>query len=137
MSELNELSKTLYVLLVGRIYALTHHPAIIADSKVLTLEPSLPAGAKRMRCGQSGYTMLTSVARSMSMDWRTRVFLADNPHGAVINVGCGLETTFWRYDNRSALWLKLDFPGIIEVRKGPLVFSQRHVDLPGGTFDYL
>lgn len=136
MSELSELSKTLYVPLVGRIYASTHYPAMIADSKVLALESSLPAEAERMRRGQSEYTMLASVARSVNMDRRIRAFLADNPHGAVVNVGCGLETTFWRCDNGSALWFELDLPEVIEVREGLLASSQRHINLPGDMFDY-
>ena len=89
MTELSELSKTLYVPLAGRIYASKHYPAMITDLKVLALESALPAEAERMRHGQSEYTMLASVARSINMDRRIRAFLADYPDAAVVNVGCG------------------------------------------------
>lgn len=136
MTELSELSKTLYVPLAGRIYASKHYPAMIADLKVLALESALPAEAERMRHGQSEYTMLASVARSINMDRRIRAFLADYPDAAVVNVGCGLETAFWRCDNGRALWFELDLPEVIDLRNELLGSSERDIGLPGDMFDY-
>lgn len=131
MAQLSELSKTLYVPLVGRIHASTRYPAMIADSKVLSLEDSLPSEAVEMRRGQSEYAMLASAARSVNMDLRIRAFLADNPRGAVVNIGCGLETTFWRCDNGQALWFELDLPEVVELRDRLLPPSERHISIAG------
>lgn len=136
MPELNELSKTLYIPLVGRIYASRHYPSMIHDPKALGLESSLPADAATMNRGQNEYTMVGSVARSVNMDRRIRQFLAVHPDAAVISVGCGLETTYWRCDNGRALWFELDLPEVINVRGELLSPGQRQVLIPGDMFDY-
>ena len=74
--ELSELSKTLYIPLVGRIYASRHYPSMIHDPKALGLESSLPEDAATMNRGQNEYTMVSSIARSVNMDRRIRRFLA-------------------------------------------------------------
>ena len=79
MPELSELSKTLYIPLVGRIYASRHYPSMIHDPKALGLESSLPEDAATMNRGQNEYTMVSSVARSVNMDRRIRSFLAAHP----------------------------------------------------------
>ena len=136
MPELNELSKTLYIPLVGRIYASRHYPSMIHDPKAIGLESSLPADAATMNRGQNEYTMVASVARSVNMDRRIRQFLAVHPDAAVISVGCGLETTYWRCDNGRALWFELDLPEVINVRGELLSPGQRQVLIPGDMFDY-
>ena len=102
MAGLSELSKTLYIPLVGRIHASRHYPSLISDSKVLDLEPFLPPEASALRDGAGEYAMVASVVRSINMDRRIREFLAAHPDAAVVSVGCGLETTYWRCDNGRA-----------------------------------
>ena len=136
MAELSELSKTLYIPLVGRIYASRHYPSMIHDPKALGLESSLPADAATMNRGQNEYTMVSSVARSVNMDRRIRGFLALHPDAAVVNAGCGLETTYWRCDNGRARWFELDLPEVINVRGELLAPGERQVLIPGDMFDY-
>lgn len=136
MTELSELSQTLYVPLAGRIYASTQHPSVFYDEKALELEAVLPSGIERIRRGQSDYTMLASVSRSINMDRRIRAYLFVHPDAAIVNVGCGLETAFWRCDNGRALWFELDLPEVIDVRNRLLPAGERHVSLPGDMFDY-
>ena len=136
MPELSELSKTLYIPLVGRIYASRHYPSMIHDPKALGLESSLPEDAATMNRGQNEYTMVSSIARSVNMDRRILQFLAAHPDAAVVSVGCGLETTYWRCDNGRALWFELDLPEVIRVRGELLSPGQRQVLIPGDMFDY-
>ena len=136
MAELSELSKTLYIPLVGRIYASRHYPSMIHDPKALGLESSLPADAATMNRGQNEYTMVSSVARSVNMDRRIRGFLALHPDAAVVNAGCGLETAYWRCDNGRARWFERDLPEVISVRGELLPPGQRQVLIPGDMFDY-
>lgn len=89
-----------------------------------------------MNRGQNEYTMVSSVARSVNMDRRIRRFLAAHPDAAVVSVGCGLETTYWRCDNGRALWFELDLPEVIRVRGELLSPGQRQVLIPGDMFDY-
>ena len=87
MPELSELSKTLYIPLVGRIYASRHYPSMIHDPKALGLESSLPEDAATMNREQNEYTMVSSIARSVNMDRRIRCFLAAHPDAAASDAG--------------------------------------------------
>lgn len=136
MAELSELSKTLYIPLVGRIHASRQYPSLISDSKVLDLEPSLPPEASALRDGAGEYAMVASIVRSINMDRRIREFLAVHPDAAVVSVGCGLETTYWRCDNGRALWFELDLPEVIDVRRELLGPGERQFLVPGDMFDY-
>ena len=60
-----------------------------------------------------------------------------HPDAAVVSVGCGLETTYWRCDNGRALWFELDLPEVIDVRRELLDPGERQFLVPGDMFDYL
>jgi O-methyltransferase involved in polyketide biosynthesis len=45
-----------------------------------------------------------------------RAYIADHPRAAVINLGAGLDTTFYRVDNGLIEWYDLDLPSVIAVR---------------------
>ncbi|MGA5702646.1 class I SAM-dependent methyltransferase [Peterkaempfera bronchialis] len=44
-------------------------------------------------------------------------FLLRHPRGAVVCLGEGLETQFWRVDNGRAQWLTVDLPGSVALRE--------------------
>lgn len=96
MAGLIELSRTLYIPLVGRIHESRHYPSLISDSKVLDLESSLPPEASALRDGAGEYAMVASIVRPINMDRRIRDFLAVHPDAAAVSVVCGLATTYWR-----------------------------------------
>jgi O-methyltransferase involved in polyketide biosynthesis len=57
------------------------------------------------------------IARSKRFDIIINNFLKDNPNGTIINIGCGLDTTYERINNQSVLWYDLDLPDVIELRR--------------------
>jgi O-methyltransferase involved in polyketide biosynthesis len=135
MFELNSVSETLYIPLLGRIYASRYHPDILYDKAALSLSEMLPENIKEMP-GQSEYTSLASAVRSKNTDYYIQAFLAENPDGIIINVGCGLETTYARNDNKSALWFELDLPEVLHLRQKYLPESGHDRYLPYSMFDY-
>lgn len=56
-------------------------------------------------------TRLSRIARSLHIDWTARAFLDLHPGAAIVNLGCGLDTTFERVDNAPLRWFDLDLPG--------------------------
>lgn len=135
MSEkLTTISETLYVPMAGRIYASHHFPHIIADNKVLMLEEKIAKYADIFK-GQSEYTLMASAVRSMNMDAHVKQFLAQNPEGVIVNLGCGLETTYYRCDNGNATWFELDLPEVIALREELLGKEERDICLPYSMFD--
>jgi O-methyltransferase involved in polyketide biosynthesis len=54
--------------------------------------------------------------RSGVMDQWSREFLERHPAAAVVNLGAGLCTRFYRIDNGRLRWLDLDVPEVVELR---------------------
>jgi len=62
--------------------------------------------------------MLTGIAvRTRILDDYTRNFLDKYPDGLIVNIGCGLDTRFFRLDNRKINWIDVDLSEIIKLRE--------------------
>ena len=83
MSHLGVVEDTLFVPMLGRIYASEHCPQIIYDKKALELKEKLSPDLLG-NGSQSQYTLLASAARSANMDRFIQEFLRDRLITAVI-----------------------------------------------------
>ena len=57
------------------------------------------------------------IKRSLFYDRAIKEFLEIYPEGTIVNIGCGLDTTFERTDNGKLKWYDLDLPDVIELRR--------------------
>jgi len=120
--------------MLGRIYASESFPGILHDEKALALKGSLPESViKNDR--QTQYTYIASASRSAKMDRYIKDFLSRKPEGVIVQLGVGLETTFYRCDNEHSLWYGVDLPHVIEYRKKLLPESEREKYISGDAFD--
>jgi O-methyltransferase involved in polyketide biosynthesis len=55
--------------------------------------------------------------RAKQFDEKVKAYIAEHPHASVVNIGAGLDTTFYRVDNGLVHWYDLDLPAVIELRK--------------------
>lgn len=124
MENLATMEDTLFLPVLGRIYASEHFPHILKDEKALELKENLPAHLKGRQI-QNQYAALVGAVRSASFDRYIRDFLKRHPSGIIVELGCGLETTFYRCDNGSSIWYEVDLPNVMEVRKTVLRESER------------
>lgn len=62
-------------------------------------------------------TVVLISQRAKKFDAAARSFLAENPEGVVLHLGCGLDGRFWRVDNGRATWYDLDMPPVIDLRR--------------------
>jgi O-methyltransferase involved in polyketide biosynthesis len=69
---------------------------------------------------------VTMSLRSRRFDRYVTDFLTRSPGGTVINLGCGLDTRFYRIDNGRVTWYDIDFPDVIELRKRFMEENDRH-----------
>ena len=133
MSKLGVVEDTLFVPMLGRIYAAEHCPQILYDKKALELKNRLPLDLIEQNM-QNQYTLLASASRSANMDRIIRSFLERRPDGVIVQLGCGLETTYHRCDNGKTHWYAVDLPHVIEYRRGLLPESERETYLAGDAF---
>lgn len=65
------------------------------------------------------------ICRSIYIDRTIKEFLVKHPKAAIVNVGCGLDTTFDRVDNGSLCWYDLDLPDVIDLRRNFIEETER------------
>jgi len=65
------------------------------------------------------------IACSLHTDRTIRDFLGRHPGATIVNLGCGLDTTFERVDNGRICWYDLDLPDVIELRESYIQESRR------------
>ena len=75
------------------------------------------------------------VARSLHTDRTAREFIKQHPEATIVNIGCGLDTTFSRIDNGKILFYELDLPDVIELRKNFYEDSNRHKSIASSFLD--
>ncbi len=115
MPDFTTVEDTLFVPMLGRIYASEKFPSILHDRKALELKGKLPPNIKGQST-QTQYTLMASAVRSVNMDRYIKDFVSRNPDGIVTELGCGLETAFFRNDNGKTQWYEVDLPSVIIYR---------------------
>lgn len=133
LMELGKIESTLFVPLRGRIYASEHFPAILHDRKALSLKEKLPEKIfENDRSGQ--YPLIASASRSANMDRYAKDFMHRKTDGALVQLGCGLETAFYRNDDGRTIWYEVDLPDVIAYRQSLLPNRQRDIYLASDAF---
>lgn len=84
-----------------------------------------------------GQKLIVHIAlRAQKYDQYTLDFLARNPDGVVVNLGCGFDTRFFRTDNGRAIFFDLDLPDVIEIKRRMFPEEERYHLIGASVFDY-
>ncbi len=75
------------------------------------------------------------VARSLHTDKLASAFIERYPEASIVNIGCGLDTTFSRIDNGRIMFYELDLPEVIALRKNFIDESERHKSIASSFLD--
>jgi methyltransferase (TIGR00027 family) len=80
--------------------------------------------------------MLFISLRAQKFDDYARAFLMSNPAGTIVNLGCGLDTRFWRIANGKMSFYDLDLPEVIELKKKLCKETERYHMIASSVLDY-
>ena len=75
------------------------------------------------------------VARSLHTDRVALEFIKKHPKATIVNIGCGLDTTFSRIDNGTIMFYELDLPDVIALRKNFYEDDDRHISIASSFLD--
>ena len=64
--------------------------------------------------------MIASVARYYNLDEMAQNFIDVNDECNIVNLGVGLETSYYRINPKNALFWEVDLPEVIELRENIL-----------------
>ena len=73
--------------------------------------------------------------RCLNIDRTIQQFLKRHPRATIVNIGCGLDTTFHRVDNGQLHWYDLDMPDSMELRNKLIEKTARVAQIECSVFD--
>jgi O-methyltransferase involved in polyketide biosynthesis len=122
MEDLNEIQlgsvqETLLLPLWGRAIETKKQKPLLVDNKAVLILNNIPYDFTTISKNIKNLTRLSWIARSIYFDKKIKAFINVFPEATIVNIGCGLDTTFDRIDNGKIKWIDLDLPDTIELRK--------------------
>ena len=132
--EKNTVQETLIIPLYARKMCSELYPGLYRDETALRLVDAVDydfsALEKKSRSLMQRFGFLEVAMRQNDLAFEVREYLKGHPHAAVVNLGCGLDSTGRACDNGSCKIYNLDFPGVIEVRNRLLPAGEREENIP-------
>ncbi|MFH1050019.1 MAG: class I SAM-dependent methyltransferase [bacterium] len=115
--ELGKVQETLLLPLWGRAVETQKENPRLTDTTALEILNKIDYDFSIFEKNLSFIIQYTWIARALHIDNTIKEYLKNNPFGIIINIGCGLDTTFSRIDNGSVQWFDIDLPDVMELRK--------------------
>lgn len=126
--NLSQISRTAILLLICRAIESERNQSEFNDPmSVLCLERLLSITSeedrrwiirkKRMYEGIHERDAIAGARKGKIFDNAANHFIAGNPKCTVINLACGFDTRFWRIENEKCIYIELDLPEVIALKK--------------------
>ena len=133
--ELQSVQETLLLPLWGRAIESKKNQALLVDKIAIRIIENINYDFTKIEKKVNKLSCASWISRSIYFDSKISDFLKKYPEGTVINIGCGLDTTYDRVNNGKATWYELDFPEVINIRRQFIKESENRVFLPYSVFD--
>jgi O-methyltransferase involved in polyketide biosynthesis len=115
--QLGDVQKTLFLPLWGRANETLKKNPLLVDKTAVEIMKRVNYDLSPIANNMHEITKFAWIVRTLLMDRVIRQFLIVHPRGTIVNIGCGLDTTFDRIDNGLCTWYDLDLPDVIELRR--------------------
>jgi len=115
--QLGRVQETLLLPLVSRAKETEYKNPLLNDTKAVELFNQLDVDRKKLLSNITEIGVHGLCYRAYKMDEAIKAFLQQHPNGKILDIGAGLDTTYYRCDNGKALWYDLDLPDSIALRK--------------------
>ncbi|HRH56524.1 MAG TPA: class I SAM-dependent methyltransferase [Chitinophagales bacterium] len=115
--QLGRVQETLLLPLVSRAKETEYKNPLLNDTKAVELFNQLDVDRKKLLRNITEIGVHGLCYRAYKMDEAIKSFLQNHPNGKILDIGAGLDTTYYRCDNGTALWYDLDLPDSIALRK--------------------
>src|SRR4051812_17692635 len=114
--QLGRVQETLLLPLVARARETQYKKPVLNDVKAAALLDRLNVDRKKLLRNLTEIGILGLCYRALKMDEAIKAFLQKHPNGKILDIGAGLDTTYYRCDNGTALWYDLDLPDSMALR---------------------
>ena len=132
--EKNTVQETLIIPLYARKVCSELYPNLYRDETAVQLigeiDYDFSEAEKKSRSLMQRFGSLEVAMRQNDLAFEVRDYLKSHPNAAVVNLGCGLDSTGRSCDNGSCKIYNLDFPDVIAVRNELLPAGEREENTP-------
>ena len=132
--EKNTVQETLIIPLYSRKLCSELYPNIYRDETAARLineiDYDFSQVEKNSRSLMQRFGSLEVAMRQNDLAFEVRDYLKGHPNAAVVNLGCGLDSTGRACDNGSCKIYNLDFPDVITMRNELLPVGEREENIP-------
>ena len=132
--EKNTVQETLIIPLFARKVCSELYPNLYRDETSIRLideiDYNFSEAEKKSHSLMQRFGSLEVAMRQNDLAWEVWDYLKSHPTAAVVNLGCGLDSTGRACDNGSCKIYNLDFPDVIAVRNELLPAGEREENIP-------
>ena len=132
--EKNTVQETLIIPLYARKVCSELYPNLYRDETAVRLideiDYDFSESEKKSHSLMQRFGSLEVAMRQNDLAFEVREYLKAHPNAAVVNLGCGLDSTGRSCDNGSCNIYNLDYPDVIAVRNGLLPAGEREKNIP-------
>ena len=132
--EKNTVQETLIIPLYSRKLCSELYPNIYRDETAVRLidqiDYDFSEAEKNSHSLMQRFGSLEVAMRQYDLAFEVRDYLKNHPNAAVVNLGCGLDSTGKACDNGSCKIYNLDFPDVIAARNELLPAGDREQNIP-------
>ena len=137
--EKNSLQETLVIPLYGRALCTRKFPQLFADQTAAELLEQIDYDFSALEQRSGGllqtFGALEVAMRQSDLAFEVREYLRAHPRAAVVNLGCGLDSTGRACDNGQCRIYNIDLPDVMAVREALLPAGERERNLAADLND--
>ncbi len=100
---------------MGNIYTSKNFQELLFDEKAIELENAIPKD--NIRKINNEYYYLASASRYYNMDLEIKNFIKNHQECNIVNIGAGLDTSYYRIKSNMAVFYEIDLPPVIAERR--------------------
>ncbi len=115
--ELGDIQKTLFMPVWARAVETKKENPVLADKTALEIIDNVDFDFSQMTDNLPEISQIAWIARCKRYDLTVNNFINCHPNGTIVNIGCGLDTSYERIISNSIQWYDLDLPDVIELKK--------------------
>ncbi len=138
--EKNTVQETLIIPLYGRKVCAERYPEMYNDEEAKRLIDNIDYDfdekGKLMEKQPGLFGALEVAQRQYDLQCEIRDYLKTHPEAAVVNLGCGLDTSFSAVDNGKCRGYNIDFPDVIDIRNELLPAKEREKNIACDLNDF-
>lgn len=128
--DLGEIQKTLFMPVWARAVESRKSKPILTDETAVKIIDDLDFDFSHMSQNVPEISQIAWIARCKRFDLVVSDFIKRHPKGTVINIGCGLDTSYERINDHSIRWYDLDLPDVIELKRKFLTATDNREYIP-------